>query len=367
VRYFKLLAFMLVTVPAASQFRQLATDHTGSRVWFTTDLPRRGSGDPVQSRIWVADSQGSLNVQAQRPATEPYRVMVRPQVSADASVLAWDALFYCAPQGTCRNPETTRGVIARTGQPDSEIEGRIHLGRDGRWVLRESNLLFAPYAQVEIRDTRSGIVRQLPVSRSTYMEGGPRITSAGSALVYSNALWLLHVDGSYTYVPASGLNPNIEPSPWFNVRTPRVAMDDTGTLVVYESNTGFRDIYAVKPGDESSNRMVARNAWGLSLSANGRLLAYLAGAVPQAWVADPYGGEPRRVTDDPDGLAELTLSGDGSVIWAATLGGRIVRVSRLRVATYAKSFRALRSLSRAASGSRSEPQPAVSRSYAAGA
>jgi uncharacterized protein (TIGR03437 family) len=194
-------------------------------------------------------------------------------------------------------------------------------------MLRESYLFFAPASQIEIIDRQTGTRRQIPVSRSAYLEGGVRVTSTGSALVYADGLWLIRLDGSYTYVTAYGLDPDAEPSRWFYVRTPRVTIDDAGTLVAYETTGGTREIYVVRPGDEASHRLIASEAWGPTLSANGSRLAFLSRAnnVPQAWIISTTGGERRQATRDPAGIAEAVLSGDGNVLWAVTLAGRIIR------------------------------------------
>jgi uncharacterized protein (TIGR03437 family) len=326
VQFFTLAVLAVaIGAPATAQFRQLATDHSGSRVWFSTELAARGSGQPWQPRIWSADTQGRVSVVAERAASVLHRNLVRPQVSSDGSVIAYDALIACPPQGTCRNPDYIHGIVAASGRPETEVQGRVHVSRNGRWVLRESDLEFGPVAYVEVSDRQTGAVRRIAVSRSAYLEGFPRVTSAGSALIYSNALWLLHPNGNHTYITAYGLDPDAD-SRWFNVRTPRVSMDDAGTLVAYETNTGEPQVYTVRPGIEESGRLVAQQAWAPSLSADGSRLLFVSGTVPQAWIASTSGGDPRRATDDPAGIAEATLSGDGNVIWAATLAGRIIRV-----------------------------------------
>lgn len=327
MRFATSLALLLNALPATPQFQHLATDYTGSRLWFTTDLPARGSGQQAYARIWMADAQGRVTIAAERASSVARRILTRPQISADGAVFAYDAAVYCQPGTTCRGADPLHGIIATRGG-ETAIEGRIHLSRSGRWVLRESYLFFAPASQIEIIDRQTGTRRQIPVSSSTYMEGVGRISAAGSALVYANGLWLIRPDGSYTPVAAYGLDPDAEPSRWFSVRTPRVVMDDAATLVAYETTSGQRDIYVVQPGDEGSHRVIASEAWGPALSADGNQLAFIspANGMPQAWlIATTTGAERRQITRDPAGIAEAVLSGDGNVLWAVTLAGRIIR------------------------------------------
>ena len=45
----------------------------------------------------------------------------------------------------------------------------------------------------------------------------------------------------------------------------------------------------------------------------------------QSWLFDLITGELHQLTHDTAGIAEATLSGDGQVVWAVTLAGRLLR------------------------------------------
>jgi uncharacterized protein (TIGR03437 family) len=327
VRYSPVGVLLLAAIPATSQFHQLATDATGSRVWFTTDLVARGSGRQPYARIWTADAEGRVVLAAERTLSDRHSLFTRPQVSDDGAVVVWDAQDNCPLGATCRNPDPLNGVVTAAGQVETEIGGRIHLSRTGRWILRESYSFFAPHDQIEIIDRQAGTRRQIPVTRSAYLEGGPRVSAGGSVLVYSNSLWLIRPDGSYVSVTSNGMDPDLESSRWFNVRRPGVTMDDAASLVAYETTSGPREIYAVRPGDETSHRVIASDAWAPVLSGDASRLLFLSSVngVPQAFTMPANGGERRQITRDPAGIAEATLSGNGNVVWAATLAGGIIR------------------------------------------
>ncbi|MEN6602549.1 MAG: hypothetical protein ABFD86_09030, partial [Bryobacteraceae bacterium] len=57
IERFLLLAWV-ATLPAAAQILDLAPTGDGATACFATSLPRKGSGDPVQGRIYRAGPNG---------------------------------------------------------------------------------------------------------------------------------------------------------------------------------------------------------------------------------------------------------------------------------------------------------------------
>jgi uncharacterized protein (TIGR03437 family) len=58
-----------------------------------------------------------------------------------------------------------------------------------------------------------------------------------------------------------------------------------------------------------------------------------AAGLPECWVVDTTSKAIRSTGHDVAGTAEATLSGDGNVVWAVTMAGRLVRIDRSTGAT----------------------------------
>jgi uncharacterized protein (TIGR03437 family) len=55
--------------------------------------------------------------------------------------------------------------------------------------------------------------------------------------------------------------------------------------------------------------------------------------LPECWVVDTASQKITAVGHDPAGIAEATMSGDGTIVWATTFAGRLIRTNRSTGAT----------------------------------
>jgi hypothetical protein len=60
-----LVPLLLAAAPLMAQFSGLATDDTGSRVWFSSALRLRGTNQSVTPKIFSADALGNIQLIAQ--------------------------------------------------------------------------------------------------------------------------------------------------------------------------------------------------------------------------------------------------------------------------------------------------------------
>jgi uncharacterized protein (TIGR03437 family) len=79
-----------------------------------------------------------------------------------------------------------------------------------------------------------------------------------------------------------------------------------------------------------------------SLSADGSTALFISSdnfdgsnsaGLPQCWVVDTVSKKVTAVGSDPAGVAEATMSGDGTIAWATTLSGRLIRMNQSTGAT----------------------------------
>jgi uncharacterized protein (TIGR03437 family) len=114
-------------------------------------------------------------------------------------------------------------------------------------------------------------------------------------------------------------------------------IDVEGRYVVYETATTPHQLilYDLAAGWELPLVWADEGCTQPALSDDGLQLLFLSAANweadndrqrTQAWLFDLNTGELRQLTQDMAGVAEATLSGDGQVVWAVTLAGRLLRI-----------------------------------------
>src|SRR5260370_1402202 len=126
------LSLFLAAFPLAAQFSNLATDDTGSRVWFSSSLRLRGTQQNLIPKIFMADALGNVQLVAQVTSGDPYSILTTPEVSSDGSVLAYSAGYNCPVQVTCKVMDYAKGVVSTANRPLT-IAATFHLSCNGRY------------------------------------------------------------------------------------------------------------------------------------------------------------------------------------------------------------------------------------------
>lgn len=332
-----LLISLVAALPALGQFQAITTDQSGSRAWFSSALVQSGADQHGREKIFRVDAQGNVELVEQQPFTGQYRLL-NPQVSSDGRRLAYWVDVYCPPGITCRPIEPDHSVVSTEGQPDREFAGHVEMSRNGRYLLRHSYGYFGPTDQVELIDLETGATVPWALSGFLPMPGAIQVTANGAALVHSSGLWVIDRKGSFSFVPSADFTPSPDDFDWDRFGYPWATIDDSGARVALTSTSGVPAVVLGAPGIESEFRVLAgpeQGASGPVFSADGTQVLFLSeaditganpGLLRQAWIADVGSGAIRQATDDPAGIAEATLSGDGAVVWAVTFAGRIIRV-----------------------------------------
>jgi uncharacterized protein (TIGR03437 family) len=209
-------------------------------------------------------------------------------------------------------------------------------------VAREGYSYFGPTEQFEIIDLTTQHKRDVLVQNFQDISGGGRqVTAAGAVLAYGDNLWLFQPDGNAQMVPS-----NFTISPSFLLGTfARAAVDDSGTNIVYQATVPECTIVLTSASDSAQGTTLVQADQPCvmqTLSADGTKVLFVSSAnfdgsngagLPECWVVDTTSKAARSAGHDVAGIAEAVLSGNGNVVWAVTLAGRMVRVDRNTGAT----------------------------------
>ena len=304
----------MLSVRLSAQFDHLVTNDDGSVLYFSSSLRMRGTQQFEYRKLFVADAQG-VRLHTQRE---------RQQINVPEST--WPVSTYYSIEGAALNGDgSVMGVIARrdcyggsgclpvpkyrTEIAGGELRGRASLSRNGRFAL-----LLGDGSMVSLGalvDFSSGQRREwLDNNYGSPAYGRRRVTSGGTALLAAaGELRLMRLDGS-TSVPVPD--------------TPlQAVIDDEGKTAIYEA-AGRKLVHV----DLASGavRLLATSATPMQpcLSNDGQLVMFISGA--QIFVIHADGTGLRRLTQDPSGITEVVLSGNGRVAYAVSAAGRLFRL-----------------------------------------
>jgi len=156
---------------------------------------------------------------------------------------------------------------------------------------------------------------------STASATGQVVADNGTAVLTSDGALLILAGGTIQQVPP----------PSGQVLFADATIDASGQtilLTAHDPVTNKNSVRVASPGLPTTSLFVA-DGYFPSMTDDGRQVLYLSNrtGTPQAWLAGIEGDGNRDVTSEPYGLAEAILSGDGTVAYALTLGGRLLRIS----------------------------------------
>lgn len=322
---------------ASAQFHHLATDRHGTRVLFSSNLSLSTEPRQEWAKLFEASPSSLRTFLSLEPGydlsqfiqKEPnYFRLHSPELSSDGRTLAFTGQRYCRGGSGCFQFEGLASTIRREGQPDILRLGTARLSASGRWAL------FSGWAQQMVRqgyiDLNTGKEYEIPQRSLTLAGVGRRVLANDGTAVFGSLEPGLHL-----------LRPG---HPVERIEGPpaiaHAVIDDQARFAVYQAAgdwpwLGLVDLYTYE------NFLVAAAAEGCShpaLSEDGTSLLFLSAAnwaaandtlQPQVWIMDLLTGRLLQATNEPDGVAEATLSGDGLTVFAATYRGSILKVDLL--------------------------------------
>jgi uncharacterized protein (TIGR03437 family) len=323
VRTALLLAVSVLATPTAhAQFSGLTTTNDGSRLFFASPLRQRGTDQGLWSKIFRIDATGAALVasvapDSPGPPTNPY-VLTQPQVTGDGSLLIYLGTLYCGEGSSCFLSEQHSSTLLNTitGQT-TPVGASAAISRNGRYLASySSGNVFGPLFVLTDR-TQSTTVFQgdfSPDTVSIAADGTTALTGgSGLQLIKGGMLTtLLTAD-----VTAAGI-------------------DDGATTILYETRIPHR-LYVLDLNTMATQQLGPNDGHSFqgTLSADGQWVAYLStlGANPQVFISRTDGSDWKQLTARKDGAVDVTLSGDGSTVFAITGDQSILRIDAATGAT----------------------------------
>ena len=314
-----LLLCLAALVRAEPAFQNLTSNFDGSGVWFSSPLRMKGTEQYAHPKIFQWDEKNGVRLYDQKPptvqvvlgrsSTTGYQLLSLSS-SADGGTMAVTGEFDCVIGPSCIfSYELYRSEIRR-GAGSFEVGGSVSLSPNGRFAYRTSSIspLFSAYND-HLRDVTSGedisingLAGVFPYRHRVANDGTVVVTeSRGPPAPLYLRSW---TSGELRQLP--GL-----PAP--------VMINDAATRL-FSSNFGLVAY------DIAAARMTSLNstASAFDISNDGSVVAYVDAG--QAWIVLADGSGKRRITDGPETIVDLTLSGDGNFLFAVTDASRIVRI-----------------------------------------
>jgi len=334
----RLLLFLLVVaVPCVeAQFSGLATDEAGTRLWFASPMKLRGTEQHLDPKIFSVDAGGNVELVAMQPEDDQRRGLRRPQVSGDGRTLTYEAFVVCVL--SCRGAPGPMSFVERPGDEPLQLTGRVELSRNGRALLRHGYPHFGLTDEVELIDLESGAVRSWAVANHLPMYSFGQVADDGSALLMADGLWIIRPNGTFERVYVGNF---FSPDPISDSVWPWATFDALGERVVVQTSNPPSYLAEAAIGLESTERTLV-NAQNPTvrpvLSADGARALFLSRSMfdarppdglQHAWLLDTNTRAVRPAVSHPAGIEEAVLSGDGTVVWATTPAGNLLRADLL--------------------------------------
>ena len=312
------LVLLAFSVRLGAQFDHLVTNDEGTVLYFSSSLRMRGTQQLEYRKLFVADAQG-IRLHTERE---------RQQINVPEST--WPVSTYYSIEGAAVNGDgSVMGVIARrdcyagsgclpvpkyhTEIAGGELRGRASLSRNGRFALLSGDGSMVSLGALV--DLSTGQRREWLETFAWTRYGRRRVTSGGTALLGGpEGLQLMRLNGS-TSLPV--------PDRPFDA-----VIDDEGKAAVYEAAQADGNGRKLVHVDLASGavRLLATAAADMwpCLSNDGQVVLFLSAG--QIFVMRADGTGLRRLTQDPSGITEAVLSGNGRVAYAVSSAGRLFRV-----------------------------------------
>ncbi len=312
------LVFCL-TLPAAAQFTGLSATEDGSSLYFSSNLRLRGTTQLFTDKVFRLDAAGPGLFAMQDPGepigwtTLNFGELEAPQVSSDGSVVAYTGTRGCYGGSGCLDVQTAQGAVAdRSGNVLLSEIGYVNISPSGRFALFFARNTFAHIATpAELVDRNTGVHTMVPYGIGSAARR--RVADDGTvALFTGGAIHLWRTDGD---IVLQGLSIAANPS-WAE---PILFISRDAQRLVYQTASGLAAYDRATSTESAASSGEFRS---VSASDDCRVVAYVSSDDSQVYLAFVA----RRLTHEADGITEVALSGDGTVAFAATGQGRLLRI-----------------------------------------
>jgi uncharacterized protein (TIGR03437 family) len=327
-----------------AQFFGMATPGDGSRVYFATPSRVKGSGQNPYGKIFQHDANGLRLVAARDPVPPP---SVTPSfsgaltnafdlgmadTSSDGRVMAIGGERHCAGSDTvlCSKQELFSTTITANGQ-SRDYPGMLRLSANGQWAFgagSQSNTPFFRTLGYRV-NLATGETRLIQWEERPHLDliqvssTGRTVSDTGTAVFfYQRDIYVLQGD-QISSVPASGLTFDAV----IDAPGGKIAFSAGGTCNEIACPTAPTQVRLTSPG--ASGSLLLASGYAPSITDDGRQVLYLSdrSGSTQVYMIGTDGAGDRRLTNETDGITRAIVSGDGTVSYAVTGRGRLIRIA----------------------------------------
>jgi uncharacterized protein (TIGR03437 family) len=325
---------LVAALPACAQFRDLASTDDGAHLYFVTDLRLRSEAPldlPNTSAVyrWTAAGLERITEPSQHGISlfRPYQE--NPRISGAGDVFVYTVTRPCyGGSGCISNPTTRESVLYLGAQRQGEtLGGTTQISRNSRYALsfgRWSTFLQKTEYR-DLRDFQTGAKVQVEVWPSSQRQA---LTSDGRVLGTD-------LNDPRKLVLWSAAGRRELPIQLPELTGPAI-LDDRAGWVIYEATEGTQPVVSLRAyrvsggGDVLLAERAGPATFQASISNDGGTVLYVAPGdedqPDQAWLVGPDGTNRRQLTALEEGVSTAILAGHGTVAFAVTNRGRLVRI-----------------------------------------
>src|ERR1035438_4461719 len=305
-------------MPRCAQFSGLSATGDGSSLYFSSHLRLRGSADSFYAKLFRTSGQTPTLFQSQQPGdpigwtTTNFYDLLAPQVSTDGSIVAYTGVRACGGGSGCLGVQTSQGTLAdSSGTSLLSAIGYVNLSPNAQYALFFARNTFANQVPpTELISLATGARTTVP--HTIGPQARRRVANDGTvAIVDAGLIHLWQVTGEQTLTGVS--------VPATSYAEPLLFISADARRLVYQTPRGLARYDRLAAAEEI---LTAAAPPSVSIDDNATAVAYVDPVDSQIHLAAP----PRQLTHEAEGIAEVTLSGDGRAAFAGTRQGRLLRI-----------------------------------------
>jgi uncharacterized protein (TIGR03437 family) len=329
---------------ALAQFFGMATPGDGSRVYFATPSRVKASGQNSYGKIFQYDTNGLRLVAARDPVplpsltppfvgatTNPFDLGMA-DISSGGQVTAFGAERHCAGSDVvlCSKQELFSTTITANGQ-SRDYPGMLRLSANGQWAFgagSQSNPVFFRTLGYRVNlgtgETRSIQLEDVPHLDGIQVSNTSRtVSDTGTAVFFDDRnIYVLQGD-QISAIPTLGIAFDVV----IDAAADKIVFSSGGPCSDVACPTAPTEVRITSPGARGS--LLLASGYAPGMTDDGRQVLYLSDRTgsTQIYIIGTDGAGDRRLTNEADGITRAILSGDGTVSYAVTAHGRLIRIA----------------------------------------
>ncbi|HEY3441708.1 MAG TPA: hypothetical protein VGK29_13175 [Paludibaculum sp.] len=328
--------FLILAFNLSAQYSRLVTMSDGARVVFSSSLSLKSDATHDWPKLFEATAAHVRLLEERLPVSPPpllptqqtfYQLWSRDQ-SSDGLVQTLNTVRPCIGGSRCVFVERAMAELSAANWAEPlRRGGTLRLSADGHYAVNYGSS--AAMAVPAILDLWTNTVTPVSARLDRVAAPGRRVIANNGVAAYVNP----YINGSVMLVSHDGVLTAAKTS----MPASSAIIENEGRYLIYETDATPHQLMLYDVAAEADLPLVwaEEGCTQPALSDDGLRLLFLSAANwaagnnqlrVQAWLFDLITGELQQLTHDTAGIAEATLSGDGQVVWAVTLAGRLLRI-----------------------------------------